>query len=91
MSLINTLIPESTDLDAPIRGAANIAKVANVLKDNGDPDMTAAFYKLEQGYIPASKEGRIWVSTLRRIRSIAAGEAPSVAPRKTQAAAGDRA
>ena len=33
------------------------------------------FYGLERGYIPATKEGRIWVTTKTRLRNHYNGEA----------------
>jgi hypothetical protein len=62
-------------LDKPIRGARAIAKTANLFDENGDPDERAAFYALEKGYIDASKEGRTWITTARRILKTANGEA----------------
>ena len=62
------------DLDAPLRGAAAIAVAANVVDKNGKPDIPATYYKLEKGHLPASKEGGTWISTKRRLRSIASGE-----------------
>ena len=61
-------------LDKPVRGAAAIARVANLLTENGEPDERAAYYALESGHIDASKEGRKWISTARRILKVANGE-----------------
>jgi hypothetical protein len=58
------------DLDALIWGAANIARVANT-------DVRRAFHLLERGVIPASKVGKFWVTTKRKIRAMA--DAPRVA------------
>jgi hypothetical protein len=55
------------DLDRPIRGARKIARVLNLLDDNGEPDPRKAFYALEKGYADADKFGKIWVSTKRRL------------------------
>jgi hypothetical protein len=58
-------------LDIPIYGARQIAVVANMLDENGEPDERAAFHALEMGYIDADKFGRKWRSTPRRILKIA--------------------
>ncbi|HEU4475924.1 MAG TPA: hypothetical protein VFR71_04420 [Methyloceanibacter sp.] len=51
---------KQNDLDKPIWGAANIAKVANL-------DERQTFYKLERKVIAATKCGSVWVSTPRKI------------------------
>ena len=40
-----------------------------------DPDLTLqqVFYKLEKGLIPASKVGRQWITTRKRLRALGAG------------------
>jgi hypothetical protein len=59
------------DLDELIWGAINIGRKANVVDEKtGEVDEKATYYKLKRGYIPAEKAGAIWVSTLRKIRSI---------------------
>ena len=67
------------DIDAPIYGAKAIAVAANVLDEDGEPDIRRAQYLLSQGYLPASKVGRVYVSTVRRLRSVASGEGASAA------------
>jgi hypothetical protein len=62
---------ETQDLDALIWGAEAIGRAANVLNEHGGVDEKATYYKLSRGYIPAKKSGSLWVSTLRKIRSIA--------------------
>lgn len=54
-------------LDAPIRGVANIAKAANIRNKKGKPDIRAAYYGLEAGHYDASKRGKQWETTLRRL------------------------
>jgi hypothetical protein len=58
------------DLDALIWGAQAIGRAANVVDRRGKVDERAVYYKLERGHIPGKKAGNIWVSTLRKIRSI---------------------
>jgi hypothetical protein len=54
-------------LDKPIRGARNIAAAVNLYTEAGEPDERAAFHALEQGHLDASKRGKHWESTLRRL------------------------
>jgi hypothetical protein len=61
-------------LDAPIRGAAAIAEAARIHDEKGRPDARKAYYALECGHIDASKFGRKWITTLRRIRAGYIGE-----------------
>jgi hypothetical protein len=42
--------------------------------DSSEPDDRQAYRALEKGYLPASKAGRKWVTTARRIRSAFTGE-----------------
>jgi hypothetical protein len=56
-----------SDLDRPVYGAAAIAKILNLLDENGEPDERRAYYVLERGYADASKMGTTWVSTRRRL------------------------
>jgi hypothetical protein len=58
-------IPNDDDPDALIWGAADIAKAANL------KNRRQAFHLLERGIIPAKKAGKQWVTTLRKIRSVA--------------------
>jgi hypothetical protein len=55
------------DLDRPIWGVKAIAIAANLTKRQ-------TYHALEKGYLPASKAGRKWVTTSRRIRSVFTGE-----------------
>jgi hypothetical protein len=55
------------DLDLPVWGAADIARVLNLLDEDGEPDLRRTFYFLERGYADADKRGRAWVSTRRRL------------------------
>jgi hypothetical protein len=54
-------------LDRPVYGARDIARVANIFGEDGEPDERKAFHALERGYIDADKMGRVWTSTPRRI------------------------
>jgi hypothetical protein len=54
-------------LDTPVRGAAEIAKVLGLKNKDGTPDKRAAFYGLEHGHYDATKRGRQWESTRRRL------------------------
>ena len=55
------------DLDRPIWGVKAIAIAANLTTRQ-------TYHALEKGYLPASKAGRKWVTTPRRIRSVFTGE-----------------
>jgi hypothetical protein len=61
------------DLDAPLWGCRAIAEAANIMDDDGEPDEGRTFYLLQKGLLPASKVGRTWTSTQRRLRSVASG------------------
>ena len=52
------------DLDKPIRGARAIAAAMGDVQT-----LQQTFYALEHGLIPADKNGRIWQTTLRRLRN----------------------
>ena len=67
--------------DQPVYGAEAIARILNIFKDDGTPDLRRAFYVLENGYVDADKYGRIWRSTPRRLL------APRSTPPKKQTAA----
>jgi hypothetical protein len=57
------------DLDRPIWGVKAIAVAANLTERQ-------AYHALEKGYLPASKAGRKWVTTHRRLRTLFDGETP---------------
>jgi hypothetical protein len=61
------------DVDANIWGAADIARAANVVDENGEPDMDRIYYLLQRKLLPATKVGKGYVSTLRRLR-VGSGE-----------------
>jgi hypothetical protein len=69
---LNTALSENTSqldaLDRPIWGAAAIALAANLLKEDGKPDLRKAYYLLETGALPATKINDGWVTTPRRLR-----------------------
>jgi hypothetical protein len=56
------------DLDAPVWGAPLISK--HIRKS-----LKATYHLLAQGRIPADKNGKLYVTTLRRLRTIGAGKA----------------
>jgi len=63
------------DLDSPRWGAEAIGRAAGLVNEDGSVNLRAVYYALEQGNLPATKVGKKWVSTLRRLRSVFAGEA----------------
>jgi hypothetical protein len=62
------------DETAPIWGAEAIGRAAGVFDKNDNVDVRKAFYLLEEGFLPATKVGRRWTSTRRRLRRFFAGE-----------------
>lgn len=71
-----------TDLDRPIWGARAIVIEAGLFDERGEPDVVRAFYLLEKKLIPANKIGRAYVTTPRRVRSVASGERQPPEPDK---------
>ncbi len=63
---------EFEPIDRPIWGVAAIAAAANLTERQ-------AYWALEQGHLPASKLGRRWFTTPRRLRALFAGEHASQA------------
>jgi hypothetical protein len=57
----------SDDLDLPIYGVPAIARILNLLDENGEPDLRRTYYALEKGHADGSKFGRVWTSTKRRL------------------------
>jgi hypothetical protein len=55
-------------LDLPVFGAAKMARILNVVDDDGELDIRRMFYILEKGFVDADKAGGQWVSTPRRLR-----------------------
>ena len=64
-------------LDAPLWNVEAIGREAGLVDDNGVVNMRATFYALERGNLPATKVGRQWVTTRRRLRALFAGEVSS--------------
>jgi hypothetical protein len=62
------------DIDRPIWGAKAIALAAGILDEAGAPALKRTYHMLERGHLPAGKVGRLYTSTIRRLRSIASGE-----------------
>lgn len=73
--------PQISDPDQPVHGAENIAKVLNLVDAKGKPNTRRAFYLLEQGLVDATRMGRRWISTRRRLLG------PIVSPRQNVDAA----
>jgi hypothetical protein len=69
---LNTVLSENRSpldaLDCAIWGAAAIAVAANLLKEDGTPDLRKVYYLLETGALPATKISDGWVTTPRRLR-----------------------
>jgi hypothetical protein len=61
------LIP--TDPDASIHGALAIAIADNLVKPDGTPNTRQAQYRCECGYYDVDKIGRLYRSTINRIRN----------------------
>jgi hypothetical protein len=62
------------DPDALVWGAREIAIAAGLVDKRGRPRTRAAFHLLKKKLLPADKIGKSYVSTPRRLRSIANGE-----------------
>jgi hypothetical protein len=60
-----------SNLDIPIWGVRAIAAAANLT-----PRQT--YHALERGYLPASKAGRKWVTTSRRLQTLFTGKMGAV-------------
>jgi hypothetical protein len=69
MMIADTAALQPIDDDAPITGVRAIAKVIGRTESQ-------TFYALERGYYDATKRGRIWQSTRRRLL----GPPPTTAP-----------
>jgi hypothetical protein len=65
----------SSDLDRPLWGAEAIGREAGLIDDAGNVDERKAYYLLERGILPATKAGRAWVTTGRRLRRFFDGDA----------------
>jgi hypothetical protein len=57
------------DLDASIHGALQIALADNLRKSDGTPNVRQALYRCEKGYYDIDRIGRLYRSTIRRIRN----------------------
>jgi hypothetical protein len=60
-------------LDRPLYGVRPIGRAAHLVDSKGKVDVRKTYYALERGYIDATKFGRRWVTTLRRIRNAYVG------------------
>jgi hypothetical protein len=60
--------------DRPLNGAEEIGREAGLLDAEGNVDLNRVYYALAHGHLPASKRGRIWISTRNRIRRAYLGE-----------------
>jgi hypothetical protein len=54
-------------LDRPIWGTRDIAIAANLLREDGEPDLQKAFRLLRTGALPATKVRDAWMTTPRRL------------------------
>jgi hypothetical protein len=63
------------DPDASIHGALAIAVADNLYKPDGTPNVRQALYRCENGYYDVDKIGRLYRSSINRIR--ASGKRPS--------------
>jgi hypothetical protein len=61
------------DLDRLLWGCRAIAIAAGVLDDDGEPDVRRAYKMLQRGALDASKAGKLYTSTIRRLRRTASG------------------
>jgi hypothetical protein len=52
-----------------LRGAKEIGAYVNLIRDDGEVDERAAYHQLENGGIPARKEGGVWTTTKSLLRS----------------------
>ena len=67
-------MPTSPDnLDDPLNGAEEIGRYAGFVDQKGKVKLRKTYHALEKGYFDASKFGRQWISTRRRIRRAFAG------------------
>ena len=69
------------NLDSPIWGAEKIARAAGLVNPDGSPDLDAFYYKASRGYLAVAKCGRMYVTTLRKLRDDLLNN-----PNKTEAA-----
>ena len=60
-------MPFDPELDTPLRGVKAIAIAVGLLGEDGEPDLRAMYHGLESGHYDASKRGRMWESTRRRL------------------------
>lgn len=63
------------DPDASIHTAQQIAIADNLYKPDGTPNVRQALYRCENGYYDVDKIGRLYRSTVNRIRN--SGKRPS--------------
>jgi hypothetical protein len=63
------------DPDRPVWGAKAIVLAAGLVDKRGRPRTRAAFHLLKKKLLPADKIGKSYVSTPRRLRSVANGGA----------------
>ena len=63
------------DPDTPVWGVRDICLAAGLVDKRGKPRVRAGYHLLEQKRLPADKVGKTWVSTPRRLRAVANGEA----------------
>jgi hypothetical protein len=67
-------MPDLLRLDKVLWGAAAIALEANIVDENGKPNLRTTYDYLERGVLPATKVAGRWTSTPRRLQRTFAGE-----------------
>lgn len=68
---------QNQNLDEVLWGATTIAVEANIVNDDGTPNLRRVYHLLERGYLDASKMGHLWFTTRRRLRRQFSGETAS--------------
>jgi hypothetical protein len=64
-------------LDQVVEGAEAIARVVGLVNEDGSARVRRAFYLLERGFLDATKHGRIWSSTPRRLLKLPRDSKPT--------------
>lgn len=68
-------MPIKFDPDTPVWGAETFALVLGLVTAKGKPRTRTVYHLLESGRLPATKVGKVWTSTPRRLRSVSNGMA----------------
>jgi hypothetical protein len=62
-------------LDQPLLGAEQIGRVARFVDEKGRVDLNKTYRALALGFLDASRLGKMWASTPRRILKAFTGDA----------------